>query len=787
MRESFVKRIFRGASVLLLAAFAVVSGTSNPAQAQPAHRCVPPDEEGHGEISNFLFSWYQDRGPYFPLPEQVCIFARDLYEDEPEKSMTLGADCYCRRSNGLGSHYIQPYSYLIVDRTHDKPGSCPGYGNPINPLRGNKTQELEIPDGLRGLRVLYDTRSRLAPSAIDRAVGLRFPSGFGPLWSGALERRLVFQPDGSIFAIRGAHHEVSFVQVDGLVSPIDPDVTDRLIASPGQWRYIDAGRQSIDVFNGEGRLMSTSTRVGGQTTYLYSDAQTPASTAPYPGLLIGTVDENGRQVLFRYMPGASGKAVIQQVIGANGLTTSFKYDAHDNLVSVTWPDQRERRYLYENSAHYWALTGMVDENDVRIGTYAYDTDGRAVSTEGAGGVNRFSVAWSTPPKLMSSLVMGPNRRIIRTYWWEPASGIEVTLPNGQVDRLASVAVMGTPRLTDKTQPAGAGCAAANSQSVPDSQGNVVQSDDFNGNRVCRAFDLSRNLETHRIEGLGTQAACASVLQTPSTLPSGSRRISTQWHPDWRIETRMAEPRRIVTSIYNGQPDPFNGNAVTSCAPADALLPDGKPVVVLCKRVEQATTDETGAQGFGAILQSGVAARSTTWTYNATGQVLTETDPRNRLVLTNEYYADTTADHTKGDLKSSKNAAGHTTTFARYDAYGKPLEVVDANTRTTTYAYDPRQRLTSVTTGGSTTTYEYWPTGLLKKTSQADGGEVNYEYDDAHRLVAVSDTRGNRIVYALDANGNRTQESAKDPQGALKRTMSRAFDALGRAQQTTGRD
>ena len=79
------------------------------------------------------------------------------------------------------------------------------------------------------------------------------------------------------------------------------------------------------------------------------------------------------------------------------------------------------------------------------------------------------------------------------------------------------------------------------------------------------------------------------------------------------------------------------------------------------------------------------------------------------------------------------------------------------------------------------------TGLLKKTTQPDGAIVTYEYDDAHRLTAVADGLGNRIEYTLDQSGNRTVEQAKDPQGTLKRTMSRVFDALGRAQQTTGRE
>ena len=114
-------------------------------------------------------------------------------------------------------------------------------------------------------------------------------------------------------------------------------------------------------------------------------------------------------------------------------------------------------------------------------------------------------------------------------------------------------------------------------------------------------------------------------------------------------------------------------------------------------------------------------------------------------------------------------------------------MVDANAVSTVYAYDARQRLKTATRAGNTSSYDYWPTGEIKRISESDGSSVNYEYDDARRLTAVSDALGNRIEYTLDQSGNRTAEQAKDPQGTLKRTMSRVYDALGRAQQTTGRE
>jgi YD repeat-containing protein len=73
-------------------------------------------------------------------------------------------------------------------------------------------------------------------------------------------------------------------------------------------------------------------------------------------------------------------------------------------------------------------------------------------------------------------------------------------------------------------------------------------------------------------------------------------------------------------------------------------------------------------------------------------------------------------------------------------------------------------------------------------TQPDGSTLNYAYDDAHRLVGMADlctgvsTAGNdslrmqlanrfdnKIVYTLDAMGNRTGESNFDPSGALQKT------------------
>jgi YD repeat-containing protein len=304
--------------------------------------------------------------------------------------------------------------------------------------------------------------------------------------------------------------------------------------------------------------------------------------------------------------------------------------------------------------------------------------------------------------------------------------------------------------------------------------------------LCRSHDLGRNLESVRVEGLATSQACAGVIPAASVLPAGSRKVSSQWHPDWRLQTKVAEPGRITTSIYNGQPDPFNGNAIASCAPAGAVLPDGKPIVVLCKQVQQATTDADGSQGFSATVQAGVANRVQQWTYNQVGQVLSERDALNNQT-TYAYHPATTADVTQGDLMSVTNARGHVTSYTKYNRHGQLLESSDPNGVPTVNTYDLRQRLTSTSVGGQSTGYSYDAAGQLTRITQADGSWVGYEYDAAQRQTAVLDNRGNRIDYTLDNAGNKTAEQVKDPGGALRRQLTRSFDALGRVQQTTGRE
>jgi len=664
------------------------------------------------------------------------------------------------------------------------------YGNPIFPEQGLKVQTLAAGwQPWTGLKLTFSSMSKL-PYGEGQTSYLRSdPPTFGPMWTASIDKVVYTSVSGGITLVnvaRGSGDWSTFLQSGTGFNPVGAQINDQLTKTAQGFSYRDADHQVIEEYNARGMLIKVTALDGRSLTLARTTLDTPTEASPDEGLPLSLTDHFGRRWTFEYTRmGAESRSRASAIVDPGGRRVVIGYGANEQISRVEWPDGSAQQMLYERSDPNWALTGYLDESSVRAGTYGYDGQGRAISSERALGLDKYIASWDEAPRLSTKQSYDPVSGVTWIdHVLQPPKGLKVQLPNGQLQELQSTTSFETSMWTTKTQASGAGSAQATTSRVLDDRMNVTRLDDFNGNRSCMSYDTARNLETVRVEGLTPATDCSAVT---GALPAGARKVSTQWHPDWRVATRTAEPRRITTLVYNGQPDPFNGNAVASCAPASALLPDGKPIVVLCKRVEQATTDESGAQGFNATLQSGVPARATSWTYDATGQVLTETDPRGKVVVTNEYYTDTTTDHTKGDLKSSVNSAGHLTQFPRYNAYGKPLEVIDANLVSTTYAYDARQRLTSVSTAGSTTSYEHWPTGLLRKTTQPDGAVVTYEYDDAHRLIAVADGQGNRIEYTLDQSGNRTAEQAKDPQGTLKRTLARVYDALGRAQQTTGRE
>jgi len=618
--------------------------------------------------------------------------------------------------------------------------------NPLNAGTGDKIQQESIysPGGNSPLHYLLIFVSNQATSQYQPlfAHGLLWSSGYnmGLRSDGTLTTTTA---PAAVYATRATGQLIDFRLNNGTYIS-DGDIAHKLTRLTNGsgvttgWTLINADSNDTETYDSTGKLLSIVYPNGLIETLGYDTSNRLTSVTDSFGHSLNFTYDNTNRVSLLTQP--------------DGKTVGFDYDSANNLASITWPDGKVRTYVYENASFPNNLTGIIDENGARYATWSYDSQGRAISSQHAGGADLGTVTYGN-------------------------GSTTITDALGTVRTITLSTILNVVRGTGESQPGGSGCAAAASNLSYDANGNVSTRIDFNGYRTTYVYDLSRNLETQRKEGLNSDG---------SSRPE-SRTVSTTWHSYWRLPVKVAEPLKLTTWVYNGD---TVGGQVVSCAPANATVPSSsggtQPIGVLCRKIEQATTDSSGSQGLSATVTG--TPRTWTWTYNAYGQPLTADGPRTDVADTTTYTYYDAADPDlgkRGNLATLTNALGQTTQISAYDGTGRPLTIIDPNGLTTQLSYDLRGRLLSKNVGGELTNYQYDGVGQLTQVTQPDGASLNYTYDPAHRLTQISDGQGNRIAYTLDAMGNRTGEQVSDPNGALSRQISRSYDALNRLQTITG--
>ncbi|WP_177198165.1 DUF6531 domain-containing protein [Nitrosomonas communis] len=597
--------------------------------------------------------------------------------------------------------------------------------NPVNIGTGNKFQN----------ETDYISNTLSFSRTFNNGVrSLNLGNGWSSNFDRFIRRDTLF-PDSTIFLYRENGSVLLFHLFDNNWTP-DADNSDRLTELKDVngtligWQYLVSIEDSVETYNPSGQLLSIADRAGRTQSFIYDT----------DNRLIAVNDDVGRALRLTY---DSSNRIATLTDLAGGIYR-YSYDTSGNLTGVTYPDNTFRIYHYNEPAYTsdsdlpYALTGITDENGVRFATYRYAQGGETISTEHANGINRYQLTYNSDNSTTVTDPIGTQR----TYYFQT--------------------VLGVVKSAGQSQPGGSGCGPTASSIIYDDNGNITSETDFNGNKTCYSYDLSRNLEIARIEGLSAEQTCPDnlVSYTPTANTTTTERvILTDWHSIFYLPIRTTEAERETSIEYD------NYGNLTRYSLKDLAT--------------QATRTWTASYLYhpnmpGVMIQSMMDG------------------PRTDVadITTLDYYApDATciSEHSgcRGQIKQITNALGHVTQITRYNPHGQPEEIIDPNGLITTLTYDARQRLLSRTIGGETTQYDYDAVGELIKLTHPDGSFIRYSYDPAHRLIQIADNLGNRTDYTLDAIGNRIKEEVFDPVNTLTQTRQREFDALNRLWKAIG--
>lgn len=646
--------------------------------------------------------------------------------------------------------------------------SNPGFalGNPVILTEGAKIQQDRDYIGNQRGTLEIGRTYRYTRNAVNAPTA-------GILWSFSFERQFLAEeaaagaPPPRISIVNSDGSSIRFNR-SGLVYTTEVASADSVYAlTPkyNEWVYKHSSGR-LEYFKKEKSkylLMSVTRKDGDGTYFSYDENEKLNTISDSFGRTLNVLWHDDYAIASISSPEVSLQYQYEQLKSDDGAVVS----AMQRIVNVQingadGVSQGSKQYHYgEGWPGWFYLTGITDENGVRFATYSYDAEGRVRRSEHAGGAQRHDFSYPTDTSRVVIDPLGAARSIT----------------------LAPVA--GQLRVTSFSQPGGSGCGPAASAYTYSAKGMLQSRSDFSSVKTCFTYETARNLEISHVDGVPAVAACPTASSAPAV---GQRKTTRRWHPDWAIETMIAEPLKVTNYIYNGQPD-IDGD-IASCGDG-GTLPDGKPIAVLCKKIESATTDANGAAGFDATKTG--APRITTYSYNRVGQMLSSTISGRAGsggdTTRYEYYGETTSSHTRGDLAKVTGPTGQIREFLEYTGSGLATKIKEPNGQLIELSYDARQRLISRVVsafgvGEQATRYHCDLVGQLTGVDLPDSSHIAYRYDDAHRMTDITDTLGNTVHYSLDPMGNRVREEVLDSTGKLTRQIVRIYDALNRIQAVT---
>ncbi len=505
-------------------------------------------------------------------------------------------------------------------------------------------------------------------------------------------------------------HAYRFEEKEGVwVTPLSSGVS--LVKNGTEWLFTDTDNTQ-EYYDSTGKLLSITDERGNTQTLSYDTNDRLSS--------VGT--NTGEYIQFDY--DTSNR--ISTVTDHTDRTWGYRYDVNGNLEFVDNPDGTVKTYHYEDTHYPNHLTGITDERSKRYATWAYNTEGKAILSMHAGGVERVDLTYNPDGTTTVQGSLGTTR----TYHFAPERGsLAVTKITGD---LCTTCPNGDKKERTYT-----------------TEGYLASYTDWSNTITQLGNHDTKGQYGFKIEAVGTP----EQRRTDYTYDSRYyNKVTT------KIETSVATgSSKTTTYTYD---DFGNRTSVT----VDGFRPDGTAVSRM-----------TTYQYNGPLRQ-------------LTQIDGPRTDVTDTTTL--DYYAnDASQGFSRGRLRRITSPAGIVLRDnIQYTATGKVLSEDRPNGISLAYTYyagnDRLETLTETSGGVSRTTrWTYLATGEVETITQADGTTLatttRLVYDDARRLTGMIDQLGNHIGYVLDTEGNRIDEKLFDSAGVLYKSVQQTFDIYNR--------
>jgi RHS repeat-associated protein len=706
---------------------------------------------------------------------QVAMLEASVYGVLPQTNFTITSTGSCSTSTAPGG---------VPGETLGDPSSqpnCPQCGGPIAIGTGNMFEQALDYHTMGANRLEFRRYYNSLASSTTFAVSL------GANWRSNYDRYLDLS-SGTVMAERPDGQQVPFTSNGGAWST-DADIDLTLTNSGSTWTLTDH-HDNVETYTalnaGEAQLQTIATRNGYTQTLQYNSSNQ----------LISVTDSYNRQLILTYSNG-----LLASVTTPDGLVLGYGFTSSGSmhvLTSLTYSTTplATKSYVYENPSFPAALTGIIDENGARYMSWTYDSAGRALTSQNAGGANLVTVAYNDTDG--SRTVTGPLR--------QPAVYRFLTAQN-------------VPKVTEIDFTATSTTPASKTTYTYDANGYLASRTDQNGN-VTNFVNNSRGMPTSVVEAAATPQSRTTTVTyhptfrlpvqivtplltanftydtsgnmltqvftdtNPGTTPYTTAGQTRTWTYTWAnfLPASMKGPRTDVSDLTKLTYDASGTvtavtNQLGQTIQVTQHLPGGWPLTIVDQNgVAITRTYDARQRLLSSTMATAAGPLTTAFAYDAVGNLIKLTLPdgsASNISYDATHRPVSITDLLGESINFTLDAAGNRTqmTFedvsgatqlkrsSVYDALGRILQEIGGAGQTTSFSYDPNANITTTTDGLNHTTQRVFDAlNRVIRMTDAAGGTTAIAYDALDRPVAVTDPNAAATQYVYDAFGNVIQET-----------------------------